>query len=366
MALDFPSSPNVGDSFTSAGRVWQWDGVKWVPASTSGSGFLLDPPNDGQYYTRQTGLWVPEPTPSQGFVNKLRNGTFDVWQRGTGAISCASGSNTYVADGWIIYPNVTVTAGMGPGIAGGCIQSLQINGAAGATAVNVVQRIESAVATPLAGQRVTFQAMVANNTGATITPQLSSYYAGARDNWSVAPIADLSAVNLQSCPNGAITKVAYTWTVSGNAWQGYEIFLTLPVTAGNVQIAAADLRATPGLPVGLNNNPPPPELRPVATELAFCQRYLARWGNGLVGQGAYSSATIGTLSINYPTMRVSPTVTYGLNTGFTFAGLAATWNTFTGTTQFASVGMTVSGGTIGLPANLSVNAGNYLQLSAEL
>src|SRR5262245_57877386 len=30
MALDFPASPTVGQTFTAAGTTWSWDGVKWT------------------------------------------------------------------------------------------------------------------------------------------------------------------------------------------------------------------------------------------------------------------------------------------------------------------------------------------------
>jgi hypothetical protein len=37
MAIDFPSSPAVGATFTSAGVTWKWDGVKWGSATVGGS-----------------------------------------------------------------------------------------------------------------------------------------------------------------------------------------------------------------------------------------------------------------------------------------------------------------------------------------
>ena len=40
MALDFPSSPNVGQVVTIGGVTWTWDGVKWTAAGT-GSGIYL-------------------------------------------------------------------------------------------------------------------------------------------------------------------------------------------------------------------------------------------------------------------------------------------------------------------------------------
>jgi hypothetical protein len=38
MALDFPNSPTGGQIFTGTGESWQWDGTKWIAASTSTSG----------------------------------------------------------------------------------------------------------------------------------------------------------------------------------------------------------------------------------------------------------------------------------------------------------------------------------------
>ena len=40
MALDFPASPSVNDTYTSGGRTWVWDGTTW---KISGSGAETDP-----------------------------------------------------------------------------------------------------------------------------------------------------------------------------------------------------------------------------------------------------------------------------------------------------------------------------------
>lgn len=36
MAIDFPSNPNVNDTYTFNGRTWKWNGVGWV-AQTGGT-----------------------------------------------------------------------------------------------------------------------------------------------------------------------------------------------------------------------------------------------------------------------------------------------------------------------------------------
>ena len=50
----------------------------------------------------------PPPPPSLprsagGLVNKFRNGTMDIWQRGTSSLT-ATTSGAYTADGWIVLP----------------------------------------------------------------------------------------------------------------------------------------------------------------------------------------------------------------------------------------------------------------------
>jgi hypothetical protein len=130
----------------------------------------------------------------------------------------------------------------------GAPQSLKVTGATSVSDVTIGQRIESADAAPLAGKTVTFQHAVYNSTGASITPTLATRYAGSTDVWT-GPTTDLAATNLQPCANAAWTVVAYTFAVSANAVNGYEI----KVDFGNnsttnskyVQISAADLRVTP-------------------------------------------------------------------------------------------------------------------------
>ena len=29
MALDFPSAPDPGDTFSAVGKTWKWDGITW-------------------------------------------------------------------------------------------------------------------------------------------------------------------------------------------------------------------------------------------------------------------------------------------------------------------------------------------------
>ncbi len=229
---------------------------------------------------------------SFSFASKFRNGTMDVWQRGAGPLTVTT-SGAYTADGWIVVPTgASVTAqqvsGRGP-----TLYSLKVAGATSVTDALVKQRIESFIAAPLAGQIVTVQAQIYNNTGASITPLLTVKHAGAQDNWT-SSTTDVSAVSLQSCANGAWTRVAYTFTASSSSSNGLEISFdcgnNFGSSSNSIQITELDIRVTPNVATGQNGNPPVPELRPIASELAFCQRHYYRRNSFSIGSSGSGDA----------------------------------------------------------------------------
>jgi hypothetical protein len=256
-----------------------------------------------------------------GMQNRFRNGTMDVWQRGTSALAVgATGVSAYTADGWMVAG--TYSAGSGPTVsqAGGRLRtkaSLQVTGAANVTDVQVKQRIESYIAAALCSQIVTVQAQVYNNTGAAITPTLTVNRPTAQDNYA-SVTTDVNAVGLQSCANGAWTQVAYTFAANAASYNGLEILFdfgnNFSATGDDVQLTELDIRVTPGVAAGLSSVPPPPELRPIWMELGFCQRYLyvLNQSGGLnivMFGGAYSTSdAFFTFTLPAP-QRAAPTVT---------------------------------------------------------
>jgi hypothetical protein len=257
---------------------------------------------------------------NMGFVNKLRNGTFDVWQRGATPATPA-GTSTYTADGWRVGPigaAAAVSQGgprLNPPSGGPTRYTLGLVGAAGITALAIDQIIESYIGASLAGQTCTFQIWIANNTGATITPQLGIYVAGAADNWaSPPPITVINNVNLQPCPNAAWTRCAYTFAMPAGAGYGVlpQLVFGAVVNANtkSISLSEADLRATPGIPIGLNNNPPSPELRPAGVELTFCQRYYQFLQSTLVTGYQAAGGQVYTCGTFQTAMRANPTVVF--------------------------------------------------------
>lgn len=367
-----PSIANVGDLwFDSAGGnlyLYFNDGnsIQWVPASNQAGAYLPasggnmtgplhgttadftgavttpNPPAGDDSQTLATTDWVNAAIAAfsnsagadrGGFVNVIRNGSMDVWQRGA-SISCPAGAATYTADGWIVYPTgagVTVSA-----IAGfnQTQNALNIAGGFGVVTVQLLQRIESYLCARLNGEQVTFQCLLKNSTPNPIQPQFATYYAtgGGLDNWNGQTI-DCPTITLPVITPGATYRFAYSFPVSVNASNGYAVYFFFPYTmlAGSnfaVSIAEVDLRVTPGVPTGYVAKPPPIELRPVSIELVNCQRYYEQSMNPGVGPtgdsgrliyntGLTSAANAHSGWHDYKvTKRTSPTLTiYSPNNG---------------------------------------------------
>lgn len=263
-----------------------------------------------------------------GSVNKFRNGTMDIAQRGTSG-TVASGGSNYTLDGWKIAPTGASAAWShqyNQNLSGSAIR---IACASGMTACAFVHRIESYIAAQLlnadkSAQPVTTQFTIFNNTGAVITPQIALGYASAQDNFSTVT-SDLAATNLQTIANGSRGAVSYTYVPNTALASGLQVQLlfggALNAASGYVDISFADIRATPGVATGLNANPPSPEMREVQAELAFCQRYVQKSYPQGVSPGTNQGAGGQTLAVSAPssgamtwplsvTMRAAPTVTW--------------------------------------------------------
>ncbi|WP_127076142.1 hypothetical protein [Rhodomicrobium lacus] len=249
---------------------------------------------------------------ARGFVNAFRNGGFTVAQRGTSG-SVAAGATAYTLDGWQISAGGAAAAWSqvwNTGIAGA---SLRINRASGLTACTLQQRIESYLSAQLlthalAVQPVTVQVAVYNGTSAAITPKIATGYASARDNFGTVT-ANLPPTNLQTIPAGASGIVSYTFVPNVNIANGLQIQLqfgsALNAASGYVQIGRADIRATPGIAVGINSAPPPPETRDPATEKTLAARYYSTVPANLLSNGA---APFGGCVVTVPIqMRAAPT-----------------------------------------------------------
>src|SRR5882672_2253294 len=191
-----------------------------------------------------------------GLINKFRNPSMDIWQRGTSAITVTT-AGAYTADGWIVTPtgaSCTAAASIS-NIRTGSLSyySMLITGATSVTDITLKQRIESYIAAQLESQVITVQAQVYNNTGGSITPTLTVKHPTAQDNYT-STTTDVSAVSLQACANAVWTQISYTFTASTSV-NGMEITIdfgnNFSTNGKSVQVTELDIRATPGVSVGL-------------------------------------------------------------------------------------------------------------------
>lgn len=280
-----------------------------------------------------------------GAVNKFRNGAMDVWQRGAApTLTAGTSGSGYTADGWIVGFSASASAAPTIAQAAGRLltkSSLQITGATSLTDVYVKQRIESLIAAAFCGQTVTVQAQIYNNTAAAVTPTLTVKRPSTQDGWSGTINTDVNAVSLQSCANGAWTLLAYTFVANAVCYNGLEITIdfgnNFSSSSKSVQISECDIRVTPGASAGLNPSPPPPELRPIGTELAFCQRYYetigySAWGFIYATSGCVMTWHFTAAKRTAPTIALattSPVVAQFTIGNFTGSGSSLGYNSFT-------------------------------------
>ena len=239
-----------------------------------------------------------------GYINMFRNPFMEIAQRGTTA-SVTAGTSSYSLDGWIVAPTgANVTWQQAGSLTSGTVyahNSLGLLGASGLSACVVAQSIESAFASQFSGKRVTIQFLIQNQTGAALTPTITTRFpAVSYDNYG-SITTDLGVTNLQTIASGATAIVAYTFDTNFLASRGYSVNINfgnqLNGAGKNVYISAADIRYTPDAPVGLNNAPPRPEYRPRGPETAFCQRY---YEEGSVYGYNYSSGAANYRAWMYP------------------------------------------------------------------
>jgi hypothetical protein len=311
--------------------------------------------------------------------NKIINGAFDIWQRGT-SVSLTNSTYGYGADRFVAYvafsagssswSQQSFTAGTAP-VAGYESQYFgRITCGSTSTYTEFGQRIEDV--RTFAGQTVTFSFWAKSSASLTFTPYIfQSYGSGG------------SAQTAVSGPNITLTS---SWTrysvtlavpsISGKTiGAGNYIFPSLLHASGTLNSATIDLW---GWQV---------EAGSVATafqtatgtlqgELAACQRYYFRFTantDQLLANYAFaSSTTFANAQVQFPVpMRVAPTsldtatlkfVNYA-GSSFAMTSVAANETCATATQIYG----TVSGVTTGHAGKVMGNGtGSYIGLSAEL
>lgn len=229
-----------------------------------------------------------------GFLNLLRNASLSAWFHGSSGTATTTAANTnWTAEGVFVIPTGASVTWSRQTL---CVQGpnyycLQVTGASSVTDIKIRFVVESFSWLKATGQTVTFQFKWTNNSGSSITPTLATAYPTTQDGgvtsgagWS-ADTADLSATNLQACPNSSTCTEAYTLTTSGSANTGYEFIVDFGNNFGSsgdtFELLGFDARVTPGVATGTNSSPPTPEIRDPKEDISWNQRfYDTSYNNG--------------------------------------------------------------------------------------
>lgn len=322
--------------------------------------------------------------------NRILNGGFDVWQRGTSGTP-TSASTAYVADrfeswrtGYAAGLTVSRQAAGVPGIQYAA-RVQRTAGNASTAAINIGQAFETVDSIPLQGQTVTF-----------------SFYARKGANFSSAGSILNAAIvsgtgtdqNLRGGFTGSAAVVAGTAELS-TGWQRFTFTGVVPVGATQVgvrldynpvgtagandwfEITGVQLE-TGGVSTFRRQN------NSYQSELAACQRYYVRFtadavtGYSAVSSGMFGATGLGTCAVSLPEeMRVTPTaLEYATPSGIYFsdtnsspiANATLTLDPNYKSTKALSLYSASGGaGTAYRPCFLNlVGSGKYLGISAEL
>lgn len=325
----------------------------------------------------------------QAFRNKIINGDFRVWQRGTTFVSPAS--QDYVADRWQAvaagssFTSITRQAlSIGqtdvPGEPAYFLRAVVSSASSPGNLALLRQKIEGV--RTLAGESAVLGIYAKADAGQRITVELSQEFGtGGSPSASVTGIGITKSQGL-STDFELVASVAFdvpslvgkTLGSDGNDSLNLNIWLdagsdyddrtdSLGYQSGTFDIALVQL--VPGTDLL------PFESRPLAIEEALCRRYYRRLGRGLTGVWDATSRAIVGMQFE-PTMRAEPDATL-LSTAATLAHNGSTLTASSGTLDDANLDarggsvrlLGFTGATVG-QATYIRSPGDVLELDAEL
>ena len=297
--LNFPATPNNGDSYTANDIVYIWDGAKW----TAGSPSSYDTRYVNVAGDTMTGdLTVPSLNGGQlaGFRNKLINGDFRVWARGTTVTN--AGAATYTADRWketgSTVGATVIQRNAGPNNIGYSAKTSANSGS-----------LQQSIELDRQGNNSQF------GVGSTWTMSVWS----DQDLTTETPWARFRRSSSVTTGQREASNTFNNWQLTGETSKGFtRYFHTFTIDyevsgsgapAGDADITCLTVVLPSGATFGaitsytgaqLEPGPvaTPFEHRPIGTELALCQRY-------------YQKRSVGTIARAdlRPSMRAAPTVT---------------------------------------------------------
>jgi hypothetical protein len=300
-----------------------------------------------------------------GFKNKLINGSFLVWQRGTSVTPALNSLTQYTADRWACYQTGAATAVYIGGGPGAFQYSAAFNGVASNSEVTFFQCIESVNSYPLFGSQATFSVWVYATVAKTVTLVIDN--ANSTNNFS-----STTALYSQAFSHTGSGWQQFTLTTSAalpaGVQNGIRVRVNFPTcTTGTFAIAGAQLEA--------GSTATQFEVRDYGTEFLRCQRYYNRVNcnaYACIANGIIYSTTLFLGPYQFPVpMLYAPTLSYSSLADFAMifpgGGNQPSSITFDATTAYcARWNISGTGWVAGAGYMQGQNSNAWLAMSAEL
>ena len=279
-------------------------------------------------YANTDAAWSPVSLPADsqvGFRNKLINGDFQIWQRGTSFTDPTTNTTAYCADRWQAWRG-SFTAGITT-----AQQTVQANsksirvqrnsGNASTATLNLAQTLETIEAKKLAGKSVilSFNALAGSNfsSASSLISVKIVYGTGTNQSYVTGFTGASDAASTTKTLTTTNTKFTLTASIPANATEVAAYFYYTPdgTASTNDYFEVTDVQLEEG------SVATPFERRPYGLELALCQRYFRRLvnkaGNWSGGNGVAISTTGLQAQRFFETeMRVAPALTISAATDF--------------------------------------------------
>ena len=334
--------------------------------------------------------------PFDGFKNRIINGGFQVAQRGTSFTSATTFPNsddTYNLDRWYVLSDgndivdITQTTTVPTNAAK---NSIGLDVETVNTKFGIAQIIENVNCVDAIGGAVTlsFQAKVSATTQLDNVKCAIVAWSGTADTvtsdiisaWGVEgtnPTLIANATYENSPANLNVTTSFATYNVTATVDTASTTNIILFIWSDVTTTTLGDFLFITNVQLEKGSTASSFDYRSIGTELALCQRYFAKMGQGSAsfaafGAGMYNGTAGTNLFVKYPTtMRASPTLSYGGNIQVTSAttgnNITAINATYMGLDSclWQPSGMS---GTTGYGATLMGNNDNtcFVAFSAEL
>jgi hypothetical protein len=240
-----------------------------------------------------------------GYRNKLINGNFDIWQRGT---SFANPSSAYTADRW--FANGTAsTVAQTTAVVGYGTYAAAITASSATNSLLLSQAIESFDVDELKGKTVTFSfafsSTVSQPAGSLTISVQKNATANTQTGGTWSTLTTVSGATSYSPTTGVQTATLTVTVPSDGTANGLRVVIqTTNITnASSVYVYNAQIEAA--------SSATPFEFKPYGAELTLCQRFFVSFGGEnsyeRFGTGFAINSGSGYVIVNFPvTMRTAP------------------------------------------------------------